>query len=653
MAANIDYKELLIKHRFWVGLGISVVMILIIMIMMPSIVGNSVIAKQKDYDASAKSLKGVKDGDVKNEKFVEALNGQDKKVASRRDVVWAAAWKPQESMMTWPPNLEERWSRKYPYFGDPIEVLDQNKFCDEYQNQIPEVVNLVQPLNEKGEGVVQFNSGWDAVLQLTHKFEPPASDEDIWLAQEDLWVKRELLAIVRDCNDSLARFQEVVPEDPAAKAKPPEAKPAPKKEDPALGENPGEEKDKKEAKPTAPPAKPKPVTDPYHRKYRNPYWEFDLKLTRNDRGGRGAYLLSGTIKNIGKGRQAVDTDFRIYLDDTFEDSTPVAVIHVAHLPMNVNESAPIVSQEIPAGHIIKGIFGVEQVLTWLTGPVKRIDKIELGKSSSRTDNFTLKPPTWIKSAAPAGGEGAGADSGNAQADMMSQGMMGRKGGGGMGRGGAATNEDLTKSGLRKNRYTDANKQVRHMPIGILVTMDEDHIHDFLGSVANNRMRIQILQVHWRHTHEKIKPEVKEDEAPPSAGGDKQGPSGMPQFRLQQSLPQMPSMPGGGMGMGGMPGMKGRRQDRGGLGGGGGGKAPPMMGRFPGGMGTPITGMPGTRMPGMQMPGSMASPGEGESDEPTNLVELAVYGLASLYERYPAKPEAPPADANAPTADTKK
>jgi hypothetical protein len=616
MAAKFD-KELLIKHRFWIGLGVCILFVLVVLIMLPNSVGSAVDIKKKEYDGQLKTMQSI--GAVKNQSFVDALKRKDGHVEKRKNEVWSEAWKTQADMMTWPPNLEETWSKKYPYFGDPIEVSDRDKFGSEYDYQLYDVVNVCQPIDEKGKGVVQFSGGWNAVLGLERSFVPPPSNEDIWLAQEDLWIKRELLSIIREANDYVARFTEVLPDDPAAKDKK-DAKPAPQKDDnPAADAAQDAEKD---AKP-APAAKPKMVTDPMHRKYRNYYWELDLNLTRND---KGAYAIGGKIKNIGKARQPLDTDFKVYFDDTQNEDTPFDFIHVARVPMNVDETFVFKDHLLGPDKSIRGIYGVEQVLTWQTGPVKRIDKIELGYPSSRTANRSLKPPIWIPKpeAAAEGDPTATAPEGMPASARFNKGGTGQSGSG---------SGDQTKSGLNKNRYTDANAQVRHMAIGMAVLVDEDHIHDFLGALANSRLKIQTLQIHWNHSRDKIKPALAEVDPATNTGKKAAGSAQTPRPGANQPSP-MGNFPGKrqdmmnmGRGMTGSqtrpPGAPTGGQNK--LGSGFG------LGSFgPGGFGRQITA------------GRSAAPGASttasEEEEPMNLVSLSVYGLATLYERFPPKPE---------------
>src|SRR5207253_945758 len=57
----------------------------------------------------------------------------------------------------------------------------------------------------------------------------------------------------------------------------------------------------------------------------------------------------------------------------------------------------------------------------------------------------------------------------------------------------------------------------------------------------------------------------------------------------------------------------------------------------------VGGMMAQGMGGLDQPGQLNA-----TDDSTNMVELAVYGMISLYQRYPPKQE-PPADATASTA----
>jgi hypothetical protein len=148
--------------------------------------------------------------------------------------------------------------------------------------------------------------------------------------------------------------------------------------------------------------------------------------------------------------------------------------------------------------------------------------------------------------------------------------------------------------VQKMRYLDINDQVRRMAIGVVLIVDQSRIQDVLTSFANSRLRFQITQVHWQHYQGSIKPPVVADDK-------------------KTDFSYNP----------GERGIPGRSASFGGDG-------------------------------GLPMGGTMPVPGIGQdqslynlnvNDESANVVELAVYGVASLYQRYPPKlPDAATPDA---------
>jgi hypothetical protein len=661
-------KEALIKHHFWILSGVFVLLALIPMCLLGMGVSDSVTKAQKSLDDTKKSVAGVKS--PKNQSWVDAKKRADDIVKKRRDVVWDQAWKTQEMMMTWPEQLLPRWS-KYKYMGEPIEQFEEKEWVEDYSEQLGDIPRIIQPVNDyNGDGSVQFKGGsLEGLFQLQRKFDNrPVTTEDIWLAQEDFWVKRELALIIREANDAVARFKEVTPQPAQEKTA---AKPAPaadktakdgqppavvaRSPDPVVARSPdratdghgqetvpqqgGTAKDAqpaaaKEAKPA--PAKPAaPPSDPNHKIFRNPYWELDLTLARSN---RGKYSVRGTIQNIGKKKEPLGIDFMVFLDDI---GSAGVLLPANMLPLAVGQKETLPEVQVSDAATVKGLYGVEQVLTWRTAPVKRVDELALNHNSSRTAHKALIKPRWIKDEAPptegqpSGGQDPTglAPGGDTQQKMRGSGMNMQKMmlGGNMAGGGQA---GLSKNGLVLNRYTDANDQVRHMPVGMVVIVEEDHIPEFLAAVANSKLRIETQQMHWHHIREKIKPDVKESSGPPAVGKTQPtptagGPTGN-KFAPGQTMPQ--GMYGGNMmdrmrqnmmagsnsvtmPMGGPAGI--RRQ----LGGG------PLQGGKSPFLGTTT----GTNV------ATMVAQEEEEAE--MNLVELAVYGVASLYERYPAKPPA--------------
>jgi|GEM_PF-5149000 len=641
MAVKID-KEVLIKHHFWILTGLCVLLVLIPLLCLVGGVSGTVTKEAETMNAAKKKAQSISSSEQKNGKWVDAYKKQDNIVDGRRMVVWKQAWETQRDFMTWPEGLLSEYPAfRTKQFGDPINTDEADKWGQTYNTQLRPVIMKMQPLepnvfplqenfvpaNSDYDRIVQFKGdSWNGVLNLAHQFRADATPtrEDVWLAQEDLWVKRELLAVIRAANDALSRFKEDVPNQPpqpaAEKDKAADGKAADGKaaDGKAADGKAADGKDSKSAKSAKAPARPAaPVTDRNHKIFKNYFWRMDITLSRDS---SGKYLLNGTVTNIGKRRQPLGS-FRVYLDNR-EGSLPT-LLHIDHEPLAVGETHPFKNVAVDDLAIIGGLYGVEQVLTWRTAVVKRLDDLRLDYNASRLAARSLVEPRWITKAAPGDANAPPApgvgikpmpgEGGNTMAAML----------------GASGSQGQTKNGFTLARYFDANEQVRHMPVAMVVVVDEDFMHEFLGAFANCRLRMQTLQYHWHHVREKIKPQGEGGAATAVASG-----RGDTERRTGGGPGRKPEMPEGSMGMR-MPGMGGLRT---GMAGKPGMPGMPMVG--PG----PMGGMGG--MAGMMGPGKLISQKEDEEEADMNLVELAVYGLASIYEN-PLKPATAAVDANAP------
>jgi hypothetical protein len=650
-------KEFLMKHRFWILLGVDVPLVLIAYLIIVFSVSSVISAEAAKVETAKKDLRGI--SNPKNDKWVKAAATRADNVTGKQNDVWGRAWQAQDGLMTWPAEMTPKYGRAY--FGDPIDPKDLADYASRwYKKQLQEVVDMPQPTNElrPPQVLVQYKgNSYEGILRfIDWNKEIPPSTEEAWLAQEDLWVQRELLRIIRDANESFATFKDVTdagskpaqpaadkkddkaaaPADAAKEAAPadkdkadkekvekdkapaapaPDAAAADKKDD-----KNGEKKAEKAEAPKAAPAKPAAKVDMTHRRFANPYWELDLRLERNDKKQQ---VLRGTIKNRTKIRQPLTgLFFRVQVQPK---SNLRAYIMVDREPLAAGESVPIGTGNLTESSSIdelapEGIFAVEQVLNWQTAPVKRIDRLGMGPTGqSHRLVRNLKAPLWLKAeekteTAASPPPGAGGDP---------RGGMGGPGGSMMPGGGS--DDSLTvPNGLVKRRYIDASEQVRRMPVGMVVIVDQAHIEDFLTAFANSRLRIQTTLINAQHFRENIKPR---EEGGPVGGGVPGSASGEPQPRPPTAVGGPGSGPrGGGMGITGIGGIQ-----------------------APGGgsMGGPPRGYGQGTMPGLQMPGYMGQPGmmgqrPTDEEEDMNLVELAVYGIASLYERFPQKQQTPEA-----------
>ena len=171
---------------------------------------------------------------------------------------------------------------------------------------------------------------------------------------------------------------------------------------------------------------------------------------------------------------------------------------------------------IPVGRTVSEIVRVEQEFDRETVPIRRIEAMQLGKIDSRYEALgllktPLSPPfAKVDTAAATGSSTVGSLGG-----MPGPDPGGSSKSGGAGRAAAAPEHDgsgrprgagdnpnagggplSTVIDENRNRYVDVTEQVRRMPIGIVVVVDQSYIQDVLVAFANSPLRFQITQVVW-------------------------------------------------------------------------------------------------------------------------------------------------------------
>jgi hypothetical protein len=450
--------------------------------------------------------------------------------------------------------------------------------------------------------------------------------EDVWLAIEDFWVQKEMLNALSGVNKDLAKLQK-----PSELPKNHPYFSLPK-------EDPRSIKD-----------------DPRERTFIGRTWRVDLKIESRPAGP----FLTGTITNLTSRLQPFNATSELVLNvwlSATEGAKPFrfAIEGTAVEGGKTEPIKPIEKKHLVLEGQVTELFRVEQVFDTRTAPVKRLDRMALGFVASKHSHAELQMPAFSAKAAEedvaAAGMGAGGPMG--PAGPMGPpgpiaGMGGPGPGGPFGAGAAATDTGLTYNGLARKRYVSLTGQVRAMPLGLVVVTDQAFVQDVLTAVVNSRLRFQNVQSHMARFHGSLS---YASSAP--AGGGLFGLGSMPMSGPTGGGPPRggpgPSgltgggPPRGGPGPSGPPGSTGSPDG-----------SPPRGGLPPGGPGP--SGPPG--LP----PGSVSGPGMGgfygygsapqsSSDDQTagNLVELAIYGLASLYEKFEREPKKDDPNATIPT-----
>jgi hypothetical protein len=486
-------------------------------------------------------------------------------------------------------------------------------------------------------GPVELTGGFDGIMN-PQKWELEPTREECWLAQEDFWVRRELLYVV-GMNMVLPRSYMYPVEI--------------------------DEKDKA-----------KLAAHKFCYRYRNQNWEITLLIKQNK---EGALVISGdsTIKNVNAGHQtqplAGMKGTGLIFDVTQPGLKERVAFEVKGEPVSWDNVQKFSEKDYPPLVGIawdnfkeKPVF-VSQSFDWLSCPIKRIEAIEIGQQSCRTFTTGLKandtlakldaPPEDpnAKAEAEKNAENTGSMTGNPAGGMMGSDMMMKQKMGGMNRdgiggirgGGLDATNSTPNNHIPRNRYLQAPKEgdaeekpSRHLPLAMKLLVDQAHVQDVLTALANSRLRIQITQVHFQHVRGS-KP-LTEDEK--SGGGSsvilRTGPAMSGAWGSGTMMPKIPS------GFGSMPpsAFKGKNP--------GSGPPPGTFGSGSAGMRDRMkTMMPGQFGSGAGMPkifspsgggGFPPVPGEsGSGSKPTpqsnvddNLIELTVYGIATLYRKPP-------------------
>ena len=702
-------NDALKKHHFWILFGLVPLFVLIAVLMISSNVGGEVKKRADEIEATKKDLAGKT-----NPKSKGVLAEWDKAIATvdgKRGGLWKDNWDKQKDLFTWPKSdaftgfatttkvdgkdvVKEIRIEDLP-FGQPIpNNLDQYAEFKKPEFYVAEYSTKGLTKIAPGQlgmadriAPTEFRGGWQSQLRYVGDWgEKALTSDQIWLIMEDIWVQRSLLNAVKAVNDQMGAFERVKYADAGGKViDDPESKTGPH--------------------------------DPLRRKFQSRTWDVSIEVGKRGTRQYLKGTLENTtdrlqVLGIGKtmtlkvwleANRDQDGNIKIAADGQpdVEGIEPVkfnigseflpgrggmktikdAKGNPIEVPSNIVSIQPDESSDkdfdrypnnIPVGRTVSEIVRVEQEFDRETVPIRRIEAMQLGKTDSRYEALgllktPLSPPfAKVDTAAATGSNTVGSLGGMPGPDPGGSSKSGGGPGGQprrpsmMGPGGpagAGTNPNAGGGPLstvideNRNRYVDVTEQVRRMPIGIVVVVDQSYIQDVLIAFANSPLRFQITQVVWTR--------FRGDLGFSGAGDDPFGSGSQP---IQQQ-----GQFGSGFGTGGSDpddryrrGMMSRPR---GPGSSGGPPVPPTMSAPPG---RPSVSGPPTGGGGLAGEGTMPSTGGGfpfsqggsltsvsEAQLTSGLVELGIYGIVSIYEKYdPAKDPNAPKEGEAKTGDVK-
>lgn len=323
-------------------------------------------------------------------------------------------------------------------------------------------------------------------------------------------------------------------------------------------------------------------SDPLKRKFASRVWELDLDAS--DRKIVRMKLRNKTdrLQLLGVGNTM---RLKLWLSKA-PTARPIEVriegefVKAAPSPESTLEIRPVRNLhriDLPPDEV-QEIVRVEQILDERTVPIRQIGNIALNYKDARNNLAELKPPlqSTFNVETPASGTGAPTVPGPGGQPPRPPIPGGEEVPGQPGKPGAVgarTGDPKVVLDGNKNRYLAVSEQVRRMPVAIVLIVDQMFVQDALVAYTNSPMRFQITQSHWRRFRGSL--------------GSSTQPTDQPMGEEGQPTPTP----------------------------------------FP--MGSP--GFPG-------YPGSVPGPNSAvaESQVTSGLVELTIYGIVTLYERYDEK-----------------
>lgn len=670
------------KQHFWILFGLVPLFVLISVFVISSGVGGAIDARNDQIKKSVDEIKSK--SSPKPNVLLDKLDETIKAVDGKRGGLWKSNWDRQKDIYTWPQSsLFANFSKKDKEknavvparledlkFGDQI-VATADQFGEFRKDSFYLAQYSTATLKDKPAGVVgmadmiaptQFNGGWQRLLRHVNSWsEYQLSSEQVWLLMEDLWVQRSMLQAIKSVNDEMGMFRRVKYEKGGQVIDDPEGKGGPQ--------------------------------DPLRRKFRSRTWEVALEVQTK---GNKQFLV-GSLENItdrlqvlgiGKtltlkvwleanvgpdGKPVIGPDgkpdvagiepveFRIgseflpgkggkktVKDKSGREITVDSNIVTIQPDENNEKDLDKYPNLLPPGKRVAEIVKVEQVFDAQTVPVRRIEAMALGYPDSRWSAIgALYPPKFITVEAVAGtgaGGGLPSDTGGSGSSQgpppAGPSVTGASGGGGSvgplggdprggnkGSGfGASAGGGTVASVIEANkrRYVEVNDQVRRMPVGIVVVVDQAYIQHVMLAFANSPLRFQITQVTWNRFRGNL---GTGSAGSGSAGGNDVflSGTGSGSFGMGFGRGADPDL-GSGRGPLGRPPVEG-----------GSSQGPRPMGPPPIGPGQPPGGpITGGGTGGYDPYSEMGGPSTAVSEAQltSGLVELSLYGIVSLYEKYP-------------------
>lgn len=190
----MDKLEPILKQKFWIILGIGVILTVTGWWMATSSLAATISTRKAAIDSAEK---GIPSGEMPNADWAAKLSKINEQQEAMVTSVRRKLWEQQAETMFWPETMQE-FAAELPYRGE-FGLVARDLYRSSYLIAVEDVWKQARPIDLDGSGVVLFPRQAMPMKKTILGDLAPRS-EDIWDAQEDLWLLTPLLQAIREVN---------------------------------------------------------------------------------------------------------------------------------------------------------------------------------------------------------------------------------------------------------------------------------------------------------------------------------------------------------------------------------------------------------------------------------------------------------------------
>lgn len=200
----MDKLQPLIKHRYWICFGLSVVFVVVGWWMASGAIAVEIEDRMKKVDESF--TKATQGATKPNKSWVDVARKENEADTQSYDRASRQLLQRQKNARKWPDALVNSM-KGISYRQDLKDTTTRARWASIYRDQIEQLLQIVKPFKD-GEGLVLVDTS-----KISHKpfnswrTSRPSSTE-IWNCQEDIWLLESLLNSIARVNEGATRLTE-------------------------------------------------------------------------------------------------------------------------------------------------------------------------------------------------------------------------------------------------------------------------------------------------------------------------------------------------------------------------------------------------------------------------------------------------------------